>query len=116
MKEMETQEMLILAENGMKDTEKKMMISHGGINWCWFTECTYNSLTDQVTVHRHFRLHKFDYRGDGLPWPKECEEAISGDSWRSYKESEDGHRTAVEFYLPDLGYKKISNPRNIFAY
>jgi len=54
---------------------KKTMVAHGGINWCWFTEFTVNP-DDTVTIHRHFRLHKYDYRSDGQPWPQDCVNAI----------------------------------------
>lgn len=92
------------------------MIAEGGINWCWFTDLTIND-DNTITINKHFRLHRYDYRSDGQPWPKECIDAVSSSDWYgSQLWKEDEKRTALEYNVPERGWMKIANPQHIFSY
>jgi hypothetical protein len=92
---------------------EKIIFSEGGINWNWYTELTINA-DNTVTIHRHWRLHRYDESQGALNHPAN---AIAHPHF--YHDSiwqEDDNRTALEYYIPNSGWKKIQNPQHIFAY
>lgn len=89
---------------------KTVMYAEGGINWCWFTKVEHHD-DGTVTILRHFRLHRYDFRSDGQPWPKECDEA----TWNSGRFEEDKNRTVTAYIINGINHK-VNNPQYIFSY
>lgn len=88
-----------------------MLIKTDSINWCWFVRYYLNA-DETVEIVSHYRKHK--YEGE---WTEEEKNAPMHPNYYGDQQiKEDDKRTAIEFFVPGLGWRKISNPKNVFSY
>lgn len=85
-----------------------MIISEGGINWCWFTEIIVED--NGVTIVRHWREHREGWK----TFPKDAIQHPGYWHTSIWKEGEG--RIALEYFVPGIGWKTILNPQFIFSY
>lgn len=86
------------------------ILKEGGINWEWFTKFEQHS-DNTVTILAHFRRHKGD------EWEKELIQAKSHTKYYATQIwKEDKERIALEYFVPEIGWCKIRNPKYVFNY
>jgi hypothetical protein len=93
-------------------SEKGLLINEGGINWRWFTRIKLNP-DGTVTILENYRRHL-----DETPyWTDEEKKAMShteyygANIWK-----EEPGRVAIEYNIPGIGWRKITNPKYIGDY
>jgi hypothetical protein len=85
------------------------LICEGGINWNWFTKL--EVLDSGVRIIWHDRFHKCE------PVPFEwsqVEHHPKYHGWEMWKE--DDKRNILEYYVPEVGWMMVLNPKYIFDY
>jgi hypothetical protein len=88
-----------------------MIVNEDGINWCHFTEL--KVANDGVEIISKTRLHKVEYS----EWPEKYKKALyHPEYYHSNIWKEDEKRTALEYNVPGIGWRKIINPKHIFDY
>ena len=88
---------------------KAMIVSEGGMNWCWFTELEVSEDGKSVKIIRYWRMHNENMD----KWPESINHP---EHWHQSIWKEDKDRNALEYNVPGTGWLPISNPDHIFKY
>jgi hypothetical protein len=90
--------------------KNELLINEGGINSTWFTRIRIEP-DYTVTILEHYRKHNSEeFTADeknAIHHPK----YYDSDIWEEGK-----GRVAIKYYVPEIGWKLINNPKYIFDY
>lgn len=88
----------------------ELLINEGGINYTWFTRIRIE-LDLTVTILEHYRKHNSE------EFTADEKNAIHHPKYDDSDIWEEGlGRIAIKYYIPEIGWKLINNPRYIFDY